>query len=169
MILRWPTQNQRRHFTSRVSGKKRSKTRTKSWRHLLPKRHSPPDEVSGRRPKVKSSARTGRLGLHHRARAGTHFDGANERGWNAHSAHLAKSRNAEGIDCTHDLFAIRHTARRFHRGLSQQLTSDFRPPSPPPVFYFLTSTFAASSDFCPPSSVLCPLSSFLRPLSSVLH
>src|SRR5947207_15641143 len=131
MIPRWPTQNQRRHFTSRVSGKKRSKTRTKSWRHLLPKRHSPPDEVPGRRPKVKSSTRTGRLGLHHRARAGTHFDGANERGWNADSAHLAKSRNAKGIDFTHDLFAIRHTARRFHRGLSQQLTSDFRPLAPP--------------------------------------
>ena len=27
---------------------------------------------------------------------------------------LAKSRNAKGIDFTHDLFAIRHTARRFH-------------------------------------------------------
>src|SRR5204863_8238761 len=105
--------------------------RTKSWRHLLPKRHSPPEEVSGRRSKVKSSTRTGRLGLHHRARAGTHFDGANERGWNADSAHLAKSRNAKGIDFTHDLFAIRHTALSFPLPLSDPLPSDLRPPAPP--------------------------------------
>jgi hypothetical protein len=71
----------------------------------------------------QSSARPGRPRVHDRARTRTHFDGADEPGWNADSADAAKSRHAEGVDSAHDLFAIRDTARRFHWGLSQRLTS----------------------------------------------